>query len=269
MNCMGWMHRGLNKINLPGGYQHVTFLQTKTSTFWENVDIHRENGGTILHQNFYHEAFHVMFLARSPKPLRFVAADVVCLLWPVWKVRMGIGMGSPSGKWDVPFLRMISWQDVSSKFFCLKAGIYYWTEIRVERKYNEGKTLWIRYFVLMPIAVPFGSCARHWNNINIFGLPIPLNRPTDQAPWGFSMNFHEFPQPKPIILSDPTFLEGWIFFFSVLNTIFHAAPVRPSFKGAFRSGCQRVKEGKEWTHTQAKISQGILGCLSSALFRLV
>lgn len=89
-------------FRMPGGYQHVTFLQTKTSTFWENVDIHRENGGTILHQNFYHEAFHVMFLARSPKPLRFVAADVVCLLWPVWKVRMGIGMGSPSGKWDVP-----------------------------------------------------------------------------------------------------------------------------------------------------------------------
>lgn len=46
----------------------------------------------------------------------------------------------------------------------------------------------------------------------------PLNR-RDQAPWGFSMNFHEFPQPKPIILSDPTFLEGWIFFFRPQHNI--------------------------------------------------
>lgn len=140
------------------------------------------------------------------------------------------GLEGQDGHWDgIPFgemrcarqLRKISWQDVSSKFFCFKAGIYYWTETRDEHqwKYNEGKTLWIRYFVLMPIAVPFGSCARHWNNINIFGLPIPLNRPTDQAPWGFSMNFHEFPQPKPIILSDPTFLEGWIFFFRPQHNI--------------------------------------------------
>lgn len=112
------------------------FSSNKNLHFLRECGYHRENGGTILHQNFYHEAFHVMFWLEARN--RCVSWQRTLFVCYDRSGRSGWALGGDPlwGKWDVPLLRKISWQDVPSKFFCLKAGIYYWTEIRVEHQWK-------------------------------------------------------------------------------------------------------------------------------------